>query len=109
MSTPAQGVPAAAPPAGPQTPAGAHASVALLPPFSQLVDPATAAQRWRRWISRLDHYFHATHETDGTVKRSMMLHVGGDERFDLFEHLPENGEDKDYDEAVTALNKYFDP
>ena len=73
MSAPGQAAAAAAP----QLTAGAHASVAPLPPFSQLMDPATAAPRWRRWISRLDHYFRATRETDGTVKRSMMLHVGG--------------------------------
>ena len=39
----------------------------------------------------------------------MMLHLGGDELFDLFEHLPEKGKDNDYETAVTALNKYFDP
>ena len=75
MSEPVQGTPGAAPPTTPQLPGGAHASLA---PFSQLVDPATAAPRWRRWINRLDHYFHATRKTDGTVKLSMMLHVGGD-------------------------------
>ena len=57
---------------------GAQASVAPLPPFSQLVDPATAAPRWHRWIGRLEHYFRTMRETDGTVKRSVMLHVGGD-------------------------------
>ena len=109
MSTPAQDAQGAGAPAAPHAQGGIHASLAPLPPFSQFIDPATAAPRWRRWINRLDHYFHATRETDGTVKRSMMLHVGGDELFDLFEHLPEKGGDNDYDAAVTALNKYFDP
>ena len=101
---------AAAPPIrGMQEPLRFQASVAPLPPFSQLTDPATAAPRWRRWIGRLDHYFRATRKTDGAVKRSMMLHVGGDELYDLFEHLPNTGNDDDYDAAVTALNRYFDP
>ena len=81
----AQNAPAeAAIPAGAQALTKVQAAVAPLQPLSQLADPATAAPRWRRWIGRLYHYFRTTRETDGTVKRSMMLHVGGDELDDLF-------------------------
>ena len=109
MSAPQQDALAVAPLGEMRAQLGAQAAVAPLPPFSQLVDPATAAPRWRRWIGRLDHNFCATQETDGTVKWSMMLHVGGDELFDLFEHLPNTGGDTDCDADFTALNKYIDP
>ena len=75
MSNPDQGAPNAAlaaegtpPDRDTRAPQGAQASVAPLPPFSQLVDSATAAPRWSRWVGRLNHYFRATRETDGAVK-----------------------------------------
>lgn len=95
-------VPAAPPPCH-QHHAGA------IPPFSELIDPATASPRWKTWVSRLDNYFTATRETDGTIKRSWLLHFVGDEIYKLFEHLPNTGPATDYDTAVRALNAHFDP
>lgn len=79
------------------------------PPFSELADPATAAARWKSWIRRLDHYFVGMRETDGRVKRSLLMCYGGAELYDLFETLPNTGTDDNYEEAVAALNRHFDP
>ncbi|KAJ1115552.1 hypothetical protein NDU88_003775 [Pleurodeles waltl] len=38
-----------------------------------------------------------------------MLLMGGDELQELFDSLPDTGERSDFDAAVTALNRYFDP
>ncbi|KAJ1184587.1 hypothetical protein NDU88_001391 [Pleurodeles waltl] len=86
-----------------------HVSVTALPPFSYLADPATAAPQWRQWIGHLQHYFRATCETDGAIKRSIMLHMGGDELHELFEDLPNTRADDNFDATVAALNRYFDP
>ena len=48
-------------------------------------------------------------ETDGAVQRSLMLHLGGAELYELFEHLPNMGCDTDFEAAVEALNKHLDP
>lgn len=97
-------------PAATQAPPGpTHSATAPLPPFSEMSDPATAAQRWRAWVGRLNHYFKGTRETDGTVKRSLLIFYGGAEIYDLFETLPNTGEDDDYEGAVNALNRHFDP
>lgn len=45
----------------------------------------------------------------GTVKRSLLIYYGGEEIYDLFETLPNTGEDDDYEGAVAALNRHFDP
>ena len=39
----------------------------------------------------------------------MMLHVGEDELYDLFEHFPNTGDEGDYEAAMAALNRYIDP
>ncbi|KAJ1213853.1 hypothetical protein NDU88_001483 [Pleurodeles waltl] len=78
-------------------------------PFVYLDNPTTDEPRWCKWIGRLQHYFRAMRETDGTTMRSMMLHMGEDELYDLFEHPPNTGADDDFDAAVAGLNRHFDP
>lgn len=109
MSQPADGgTPAAAAVAvvGEQ---GPRATLNALLPFSQLADSAMAAPRWRKWIGQLENYFIAVRETNGAVKRSTMLHMGGDELYELFLDLPGTGDRNDYDKAVRALDRYFHP
>lgn len=38
-----------------------------------------------------------------------MLHMGGDELYELFLDLPGTGDRNDYDKAVRALDRYFHP
>ena len=43
----------------------------------------------------------------GTRKRALLLYSAGEEVSDIFETLPDQGEEKDYAKAVTPLNGYF--
>ncbi|CAB3986353.1 Hypothetical predicted protein [Paramuricea clavata] len=47
--------------------------------------------------------------TDATQKRALLLHYAGPDVDDIFETLPDTGEDKDYKKAVECLNTYFVP
>ena len=38
-----------------------------------------------------------------------MLHTAGMEVQDIFDTLPDTGEEKDYDKAISALDAYFSP
>ena len=42
-------------------------------------------------------------------KRALLLHYSGEEVNDLFDTLPDTGEDNDYKEACEALTRYFTP
>ena len=46
---------------------------------------------------------------DTTHKRALLLYSAGEEVADILETLPDQGEAKDYDKGVTALNAYFHP
>lgn len=42
-------------------------------------------------------------------KRALLLHYMGEDINDIFDTLPDTGEDKDYKKALHALNTYFVP
>ena len=42
-------------------------------------------------------------------QRTLLLHYVGDDVNDIFETLPDCGEEKDFKEACEALNQYFTP
>ena len=93
----------------PQTLAHEYAPATALPPFSEIADPATTALRWRSWVGRLSDYYQATREKDKAVQRSLLLHFGGVELYKLFQHLPDRGNETDFEAPVTMFDKYFDP
>ena len=52
----------------------------------------------------------AAHDVkDATRKRALLLYSAGEEVSDIFKTLPDQGEEKDYAKAVTALNVIFSP
>ena len=52
----------------------------------------------------------AAHDVkDPTRKRALLLYSAGEEVSDIFETLPDQGEEKEYEKAVPALNAYFHP
>ena len=46
---------------------------------------------------------------DTTRKRSFQLYLAGSDVEKIFETIPDNGEEKDYDVAATKLTEYFAP
>ena len=63
----------------------------------------------KKWLKRFEMYLAAHDVKDATRKRAVLVYSAGEEVSDIFETLPDPGEEKDYAKAVTALNTYFQP
>ena len=77
-----------------------------VPPFS-VSDHRTLAQRWEKWTKSLDYYLRASGVTDQKQKRAVFLHLAGPDVQEIFETLPNTGDD--YKTALEKLNEYFQP
>jgi len=64
------------------------------------------AQWWRKWIKRLENLFVAAAISDKKRQRALLLHYTGEEVSEIFDTLPDMGED--FETAKTKLNVYFD-
>ena len=56
---------------------------------------------------RFDRFVVAMDIKDRTRKRSLLLYLAGSDVEKIFETIPDNGEEKDYDVAATKLTEYF--
>lgn len=65
------------------------------------------AQRWRKWIKRLENLFVAASISDKKRQRALSLYYAGEEVSEIFDTLPDTGDD--FETAKTKLNVYFDP
>ena len=84
----------------------------ILPPFPSFSvheDNSSVGSRWKKWFKRFEMYLAAHDVKDSTRKRALLLYSAGEEVSDIFETLPNQGEEKDYQAAVDALNAYFQP
>ena len=77
------------------------------PSFSVHEDNASNGPRWEKWLKRFEMYLAAHDVKDATRKVALLLYSAGEEVSDIFETLPDQGEG--YENAVTALNGYFQP
>ena len=75
-------------------------------PFDIHADGAVA-QRWRKWIKRLQNLFVAANIKDKQRQRVLLLYYAGEEVCEIFETIPESGDD--FDKAKEKLNEYFGP
>ena len=75
-------------------------------PFDIHADGAIA-QRWRKWIKRLENLFVAAAISDKKRQRALLLYYAGEEVSEIFDTLPDTGDD--FETAKTKLNAYFDP
>ena len=73
------------------------------PPFSVHEDNSSVGPRWLEWFKRFEIYLAAHDVKDPTRKLAVLLYSAGKEVSDIFETLPNQGEDKDYKAAVDAL------
>ena len=80
-----------------------------LAPFDPVSDPASLGQRWNAWKRRFLTYLSAMAITDNTQKRALLLYQAGPETQDIFETLPDRGEDNDFTKALDMLDAYFSP
>ncbi|KAK3716437.1 hypothetical protein QZH41_016846, partial [Actinostola sp. cb2023] len=75
-------------------------------PFDIHADGAIA-QRWRKWIKRLENLFIAADISDEKRQRALLLYYAGEEVSEVFDTLTDTGED--FETAKAKLNAYFDP
>ena len=74
-------------------------------PFDIHADGAVA-QRWRKWIKRLQNLFVAANIKDKKRQRALLLNYAGEEVCEIFETIPDSGDD--FDKAKEKLDEYFD-
>ncbi|XP_014665329.1 PREDICTED: uncharacterized protein LOC106807502 [Priapulus caudatus] len=77
------------------------------PPFDVDNDPQSTAQRWEKWIKRLDIYLEAMGIESDKQRRAILLHTIGNRAYDVFCTLEETG--KSYAEAKKSLSEKFAP
>lgn len=77
------------------------------PMFDFHSEPSSVGLRWKKWQSRFDNYLQAFNIEEDKQKRALLLHHVGPDVFDIFDTLPETGED--YTTAVRKLDAYFCP
>src|SRR6218665_1747074 len=56
-------------------------------PFLPEVDPASTAQRWKKWTDRVENLMTALNINDAKRKRALLLHLAGEAVYDIFEGL----------------------
>ena len=77
--------------------------------FKPNEDPASLSNRWTAWLKRFERFVVAMDIKDTTRKRSLLLYLADPEVEKIFETIPDNGEEKDYDVAAKKLTEYFSP
>ena len=85
----------------------AKIDLAPLPPFDPFSDPSSLSQRWKIWTKRFQTYIAAMNITNDKQKRALLLYQAGEATQEIFETLPETGED--YTTAQAKLDEYFSP
>ena len=83
----------------------AKVDLAPLPPFDPISEPGSIGQRWKSWKGRFEIYLVALNITEDMQKRALLLYQAGQAMQDIFNTLPDTGED--YATAMTKLDEYF--
>ena len=83
-------------------------SLPSFPPFDVHAD-GNAGPRWKKWLGRLERMLIGMNITVAKRKRALLLHYAGPEVDEIFDTLPNTGDDSDYHTAVAKLNEYFSP
>ena len=85
--------------------------MAALPSFPEFEvrDQANLAIRWEKYLKRFNNLLLAMNITAAERKRALLLHYVGEGVNDIFEILPDRGDEKDFKKACEALTKYFTP
>ena len=84
----------------------AKVSEPAMEPFDPKAGPTSLNSQWTKWMKRFKTYLLAANITDPTQKRALLLYLSGPDVPELFDTLPDKGEDKDFDVAVRKLTDY---
>ncbi len=83
--------------------------VSPLTPFDPISEPTSLSHRWKVWKRRFETYLVAVDVKDNAQKRALLLYQAGEATQEIFDTLPETGEDDDYKTAIEKLDEYFSP
>lgn len=85
--------------------------MAALPSFHEfdVGDQSNLAIRWEKYLKRLNNLITAMNINDDCRNGELSLHYFGEDANDIFETLPDHGDEKDFTKACDALTKYFTP
>ncbi len=83
--------------------------VSPLTPFDPISEPTSLSHRWKVWKRRFETYLVAVNVKDNAQKRALLLYQAGEATQEIFDTLPETGEDDDYKTAIEKLDEYFSP
>jgi hypothetical protein len=72
-----------------------YITIPVFPTFDVHLD-SNGGPRWTKWLTRFERLIVGMNITDATQKRALLLHYAGPDVDDIFETLPDTGEDKDY-------------
>lgn len=85
-------------------------SLPTFPPFDVHSDASSTVVRWKKWLRRFENMMIGLNIKDDLKrKRALLLHYAGEEINDIFETLPDTGEENNYQAAIDALNAHFAP
>ena len=82
--------------------------VVSLPSFP-LFDVHADGNAGPQWLGRLEQMLIGMNITVAKRKQALLLHYAGPDVDEIFDTLPNTGDDGDYDTAVAKLNEYFSP
>lgn len=76
--------------------------------------PQKLGAQWTSWLDEFEAYADSVglfitdaNDANKQQRRALLLYTAGKEVRDIFKHLPDTGDPKEYDKAVAALNKHF--
>ena len=70
-------------------------SLPIFPPFDVHAD-GNAGPRWQKWLGRLERLFTGMKMTVPKRKRTLLLHYASPKVDEIFDTLPDTGDDNDY-------------
>ena len=73
--------------------------------FDPISDPSSISQRWKSWKRRFETYLIALNITDDKQKRALLLYQAGELTQEIFDTIPDTGED--YPTAIVQLTINF--
>ena len=83
-------------------------SLPTFPPFDVHSDASSTVVWWKKWLWQFENMMIGLNIKDNLKrKRALLLHYAGEEINDIFETLPDTGEEKNYQAAIDALNAHF--
>jgi hypothetical protein len=84
------------------------AAIPSIPEFD-VEDPSNLAVRWEKYLKRFNNLVTAMNLRDAGRKRPLLLHYVGERVNDIFDTLPDRGENNNFNAACDALTAYFTP